>query len=141
MSDFAVGVVLGQRKDKKSCGIYYASRTLNKAQMNYATFEKELHVIIFAFEKFRSYHVNSKLVVYIDHAAIRYLMSKKDVKPRLIRWILLLQEFDIEIKNKMGTKNFIVDHLSKITQEIKDDITDEVPIDDCFPDEHLLAIS
>ncbi|XP_010535284.1 PREDICTED: uncharacterized protein LOC104810635 [Tarenaya hassleriana] len=84
-SDFAVGVVLGQRRDRKLHAIYYASRTLDDAQMNYSTTEKELLAIVFAFEKFRSYFVGSKVIVYTDHAALRYLLSKKDAKPRLIR--------------------------------------------------------
>ena len=70
--------------------IYYASRTLNDAQMNYTTTEKELLAIIFALEKFWSYLIGSKVIVHTDHSALRYLMMKKDSKPRLIRWILLL---------------------------------------------------
>jgi hypothetical protein len=66
-------------------------------QLNYATTEKELLAVVFAFEKFRSYIMNSKVIVYIDHTAIKYLLAKKDAKTRLIRWILLLQEFDVEI--------------------------------------------
>ena len=81
-SDYAVGAVLGQRKEGKVNAIYYASKTLNEAQVNYATTEKELLVVVFAFEKFRSYIVNSKVITY--HAAIKYLLSKKDAKPRLI---------------------------------------------------------
>ncbi|OAO89360.1 hypothetical protein AXX17_ATUG01260, partial [Arabidopsis thaliana] len=95
-SDFAVGAVLGHIKDKKIHVIYYATRTLDDAQKNYATKEKELLVVVFAFEKFISYLVGSKVIVHTDHAAMKYLMQKKDAKPRLLRWILLLQEFDIE---------------------------------------------
>ena len=84
--------------------IYYASKTLNEAQVNYATMEKELLAMVFAYEKFRSYIVNSKVIVYTDHAAIKYLLSMKDAKPRLIRWILLLQEFDVEIRTRKGRK-------------------------------------
>jgi hypothetical protein len=86
-SDYAVGTVLGQQKEGKVYAIYYASKTLNGAQLNYATTEKELLAIVFAFEK--SYIVNSKVIVYIDHVAIKYLLSKMDAKPSLIRWILL----------------------------------------------------
>ncbi|XP_058005376.1 uncharacterized protein LOC110668858 [Hevea brasiliensis] len=89
-SDFVVGVVLGQKKEKRSYTIYYASKTLDDAQVNYATTEKEFLAVVFAMEKFRSYLVGSKVIVYTDHAAIRYLMNKKEAKPRLIRWVLLL---------------------------------------------------
>ena len=94
-SDFSVGAVLGQKKDKKVHAVYYASRTLDEAQRNYATTEKELLVVVYAFEKFCQYLVGSRVIVHTDHAAIKYLMQKKDTKPRLLRWILLLQEFDI----------------------------------------------
>jgi hypothetical protein len=103
-SDYVVGVVLGQRKEGRVHTIYNASKTLSKAQLNYATTEKELLGVVFAFEKFRSYIVNSKVIVYTDHAAIKYLLAKKDAKPRLIRWILLFQEFDVEIHDKRGWK-------------------------------------
>nr|KYP42550.1 Retrovirus-related Pol polyprotein from transposon 17.6 [Cajanus cajan] len=89
-SDYAVGVVLGQRKNKIFHVIHYASKVLNETQMNYATTEKELLAIVYALEKFRSYLIGSKITVFTDHAAIKYLLTKSDSKPRLIRWILLL---------------------------------------------------
>jgi hypothetical protein len=137
-SDYAVGAVLGQRKDKKPYVIYYASKTLNSAQMNYTTTEKELLAVVFACDKFRSYLVGSPVVVFSDHAALKYLLSKKDSKARLVRWILLLQEFDITIKDKKGTENVVADHLSRLTTDSRSDIT---PIDDYFPDESLFSVS
>ncbi|CAN6698251.1 unnamed protein product [Malus baccata var. baccata] len=113
-SDYAVGAVLGQRKDKLPQIIYYASRTLNDAQLNYATTEKELLAVVFALENLRSYLVGAKVIVFTDHATLKYLLSKKDAKPRLIRWILLLQEFDIEIRDKNGNENVVADHLSRL---------------------------
>ncbi|KAL9360379.1 hypothetical protein Peur_037762 [Populus x canadensis] len=132
------GAVLGQRKDKKPYVIYYASKTLNSAQMNYTTTEKELLAVVFACEKFRSYLVGSPVIVFSDHAALKYLLSKKDSKARLVRWILLLQEFDITIKDKKGTENVVADHLSRLTTDSRSDIT---PIDDYFPDESLFSVS
>ncbi|CAL9012082.1 unnamed protein product, partial [Prunus brigantina] len=88
-SNYALGAVLGQRVNKLPHVIYYASRTLNDAQLNYSTTEKELLAVIFALEKFRSYLVGSKVIVYSDHAALRYLLTKKDAKPRLLRWDVL----------------------------------------------------
>ncbi|GKD58658.1 retrovirus-related pol polyprotein from transposon 17.6, partial [Tanacetum coccineum] len=91
-----VGAVLEQRKNKHFQPIHYASKTMNEAQTHYTTTEKELLAVVYAFEKFRSYLVMSKSIVYTDHSAIKYLFAKKDAKARLMRWILLLQEFDIE---------------------------------------------
>jgi hypothetical protein len=131
-SDYAVGAVLGQRKEGKVHAIYYASKTLNGAQFNYATTEKKFLAIVFVFEKFRSYIVNSKVIVYTDHVAIKYLFSKKDAKPRLIKWILLLQEFDVEIRDKKGSENVVADHLSRMNCE-----DDKDPIEDKMRDDHL----
>jgi hypothetical protein len=138
-SDYAVGAVLGQRKDKLPHVIYYGSRTLNDAQLNYSTTEKELLAVIFALEKFRSYLIGSKVVVYTDHAALKYLLSKKEAKPRLIRWVLLLQEFDLEIRDKKGAENVVADHLSRLTQ-VNEDKKDVLPLNESFPDEQLFTI-
>jgi len=137
-NDYAVGVVLGQRIDKKPYVIYYASKTLNNAQMNYTTIEKELLTVVFACKTFRSYLVGSLVVVFSDHAALKDLLSKKDSKARLVRWILLLQEFDITIKDKKDTENVVADHLSRLTTVSRSDIT---PINDYFPDESSLSVS
>ena len=99
-SDYVVGAVLGQTKDRKHHAIAYASKTLTGPQLNYATTEKEILAVVFAIDEFKSYLVGAKVIVYTDHAALKYLLTKKDAKPRLIRWILLLQEFNLEIKKE-----------------------------------------
>jgi hypothetical protein len=89
-SDYAIGLVLGQSKDKNHYAISYTSKTLTRPQLNYATTEKELLAVVFSIERFRSYLVGAKVIVYIDHASLNYLLMKKDAKPRLIQWIILL---------------------------------------------------
>ncbi|CAN6573169.1 unnamed protein product [Malus baccata var. baccata] len=133
--DYALGAVLGQRKNKQPHVIYYASRTLNDAQLNYSTTEKELLAVVFALDKFRSYLIGTKVIVFTDHAALKYLFTKKEAKPRLIRWMLLLQEFDIEIRDKKGCENVVADHLSRLVRE-----EESLPISETFPDEQLLSI-
>nr|GEU84321.1 hypothetical protein [Tanacetum cinerariifolium] len=114
-SDYAIGVVLGQRIDKHFKPIHYASKTMNEAQENYTTTEKELLVIVFAFNKF--------------HA-----------KPRLIQWILLLQEVDIKIRDNKGVENLAADHLSRLENPDLGKLT-RAEIWDLFPKEQLMAIS
>nr|GFA65977.1 DNA-directed DNA polymerase [Tanacetum cinerariifolium] len=89
-SDFAIGAVLGKRIEKHFRPIHYASKTMTQAETNYMTTEKEMLAVVYAFEKFRSYLIMNKSVVYTDHSALKYLFSKKDAKARLLRWILLL---------------------------------------------------
>jgi hypothetical protein len=132
-SDCAVGTVLGQRNEGRAHAVYYTSKSLNDAQLNYATTEKELLAVVFAFDKSRSYIVNSKVIVYTDHAAIKYLLAKKDAKPRLIRWILLLQEFDVEIRDTKGVENVVADHLSRMNRGQDD----KEPTEDKMRDDHL----
>ncbi|XP_057251835.1 uncharacterized protein LOC130591893 [Beta vulgaris subsp. vulgaris] len=136
-SDYAVGAVLGQRKNKVLHAIYYASKTLDEAQVNYATTEKELLAIVYALDKFRTYLIGSKVIVHTDHAALKYLLAKKEAKSRLIRWIMLLQEFDLELRDKKGVENVVADHLSRLRFESSAD----GPIDDAFPDDHLFVVS
>ncbi|XP_059302275.1 uncharacterized protein LOC132054249 [Lycium ferocissimum] len=138
-SGFMVGPVLGQRHNKIMHLIYYASRTLNAAHMNYTVTEQELLAIVYAFENFRSYLLGSKVVVYTDHAVLRYLMEKKEAKPRLIRWVLLLQEFDFEVKDRKGSENQVADHLSRLEETGVP--AEELDIEDAFPDEQVLEVS
>ncbi|RVW60833.1 Retrovirus-related Pol polyprotein from transposon 17.6 [Vitis vinifera] len=135
-SDLAMGAVLGQREDGKPYVIYYASRTLNEAQKNYTTTEKELLAVVFALDKFRAYLVGSSIVVFTDHSALKYLLTKQDAKARLIRWILLLQEFNLQIRDKKGVENVVADHLSRLV--IAHD-SHGLPINDDFPEESLMS--
>ncbi|CAN6720990.1 unnamed protein product [Malus baccata var. baccata] len=102
-SDYAIGAVLGQRKNK--------------------------------LPHFRSYLIGTKVIVFTDHAALKYLFTKKEANPRLIRWMLLLQEFDIEIRDKKGSENVVVDHLSRMVHN-----EESLPIVETFPDEQLMSI-
>nr|GEU85748.1 reverse transcriptase domain-containing protein [Tanacetum cinerariifolium] len=111
--------VLGQCKTKHFQPIHYASKTMNEAQIHYTMTEKEMLTVVYAFEKFRPYLVLSKSIVYTDHSDLKYLLSKQDAKPRLLWWVLLLQEFDIIIRDKKGMKNlnenFPLETLGKIS--------------------------
>ena len=117
-SDYVMGAVLGQRIDKMFKPIYYARKTFNEAQDNYSTTEKGMLAIVFSCENFRPYILGYHVIIHTDHAAIKYLMAKKEAKPRLIRWVLLLHEFDLEIKDKKGCDNVIADHLSRVEKPI-----------------------
>ncbi|GJW51228.1 reverse transcriptase domain-containing protein [Tanacetum coccineum] len=135
-SDFAVGAVLGQRKTKHFQPIHYASKTMTDAQAHYTTTEKELLAVVYAFEKFRPYLVLSKTIVYTDHSALKYLLAKQDAKPRLLRWILLLQEFDVIIRDKKGAENLAADHLSRLENPHQSD-PEKKEITETFPLETL----
>ncbi|GJR57122.1 reverse transcriptase domain-containing protein [Tanacetum coccineum] len=139
-SDFAIGAVLGQRKNKHFQPIHYASKTMTEAQAHYTTTEKELLAVVYAFEKFRSYLVLSKSIVYTDHSAIKYLFTKKDAKPRLMRWILLLQEFDVIIRDKKGAENLAADHLSRLENPHQDKLENK-EITETFPLETLGSVA
>jgi hypothetical protein len=117
--------------------ISYASKTLTGPLLNYATTEKELLAVVFAIKKFRSYLLGAKVILYTDHATLKYLLMKKDAKPRLIWWILLLQEFDLEIRDKKGLDNSMADYLSCLQFEK----SAELPINDYMRDNTLLKVS
>nr|GFB11797.1 reverse transcriptase domain-containing protein [Tanacetum cinerariifolium] len=87
---------------------------MNQAEANYTTTEKEMLALVYAFENFRSYLIMNKSIIYTDHSALKYLFAKKDAKARLLRWILLLQEFDFKVIDTRGAENYAADHLSRL---------------------------
>nr|GEW13009.1 reverse transcriptase domain-containing protein [Tanacetum cinerariifolium] len=101
---------------------------------------KIIDIKVYAYEKFRPYPVLSKSIVYTDHSALKYLLCKQDAKPRLIRWVLFLQEFDIIIRDKKGTKNLAADHLSRL-ENLRKDVFENKDINANFPLETLGKIS
>ncbi|GJT35484.1 reverse transcriptase domain-containing protein [Tanacetum coccineum] len=138
--DFAIGAVLGQRKTKHFQPIHYASKTTTDAQAHYTTTEKELLAVVYAFEKLWPYLVLSKSIVYTDHSTLKYLFNKQDAKPRLLRWVLLLQEFDIIIRDKKGAGNLAADHLSRL-ENPHQSVLDKKEINETFPLETLSMVS
>nr|GEV44488.1 reverse transcriptase domain-containing protein [Tanacetum cinerariifolium] len=139
-SDFAVGLVLGQRIEKHFRPIHYASKTMTEAESNYTTSEKEMLAVVYAFEKFRSYLIMNKSIVYTDHFALKYLFAKKDAKERLLRWILLLQEFDFKVINTKGAENYAADHLSRLENPYEN-VLDPKEINEFFPLETISKLS
>ncbi|GJY49893.1 reverse transcriptase domain-containing protein [Tanacetum coccineum] len=135
-----LGAVLEQRKTKHFQSIHYASKTMTDAQAHYNTTEKELLSVVYAFEKFRPYLVLSKTIVYTDHSTLKHLLAKQDANPRLLRWILLLQEFDVIIRDKKGAENLAADHLSRLENPHQGDL-EKKEITETFPLETLGIIS
>nr|GEV40979.1 hypothetical protein [Tanacetum cinerariifolium] len=132
--------VLGQQKTKHFQPIHYASKTMTDAQAHYTTTEKELLAVVHAFEKFRPYLILSKSIVYTDHSALKYLFNKQDAKPRLLRWVLLLQEFDITVCDKKGAENLAADHISRL-ENPHQSVLDNKEINETFPLETLNMVS
>nr|GEV97062.1 transposon Ty3-I Gag-Pol polyprotein [Tanacetum cinerariifolium] len=145
------GAVLGQRHKKHFKPIHYASKTMNDAETNYTTTEKEMLAVVYAFEKFRSYLITNKSIVHTDHSALKYLFAKKDAKARLLRWVLLLQEFDFkddkarllrwvlllqefdfQVLDIKGAENLAADHLSRLENPYEN-VLDPKEINETFP--------
>nr|GEV34058.1 DNA-directed DNA polymerase [Tanacetum cinerariifolium] len=135
-SDFAIGAVLGQCYEKHFRPINYASKTLIEAESNYTTTEKEMLAVVYAFKKFQSYLIMNKCIVHTDHSALKYLFAKKDAKARLLRWVLLLQEFDFDVLDTKGAENLAADHLSRLENPYKN-VLDPKEINETFPLETL----
>jgi len=101
---------------------------------------KELLVVVYAIEKFRPYLLCFKVIMYINHSTLKHLLNKADSKPQLIQWVLLLQEFALEIRDKKGTENVVGNHLSRLPTSLRDGEKCDVPINDSFLDDHLFAL-
>nr|GFA40881.1 reverse transcriptase domain-containing protein [Tanacetum cinerariifolium] len=139
-SDFAIGAVLGQRHEKHFRPIHYASKTMTDAESNYTTTEKKMLAVVYAFEKFWSYLIMNKSIVHTDHFTLKYLFAKKDAKARLLRWVLLLQEFDFKVLDTKGVENLAADHLSRLENPYEN-VLDPKEINETFPLETLSMVT
>eukprot|EP00253_Pinus_taeda_P016168 PITA_16168 len=135
-SDTTIGAVLGQEEDKKPYAIYYISKNLSPAELNYTVTEKEFLAVIHAVNKFRHYITGYSVILYTDHFAIKYLANKPITNGRITRWLILLQEFDITIKDRLGKENLVADFLSRMPKPI-----DAAAVEDQFPNEHLFVVA
>nr|GEZ06557.1 DNA-directed DNA polymerase [Tanacetum cinerariifolium] len=140
VSDFAIGAVLGQRHEKHFKPIHYASKTMNDVESNYTTTEKETLAVVNAFEKFRSYLIINKSKLHTDHSTLKYLFAKKDAKERLLRWVLLLQEFDFKVLDTKGAENLAANHLSRLENPYEN-VLDPKEINETFPLETLSMVT
>nr|GEX40903.1 reverse transcriptase domain-containing protein [Tanacetum cinerariifolium] len=139
-SDFAIGAVLGQRHEKHFRPIHYASKTMTEAESHYTMTKKEMLAVVYAFEKFRSYLIMNKSIVYTDHSALKYHFAKKDFKTRLLWWVLFLQEFKFKVIDTKGAENLAADHLSRL-ENPHQNVLDPKEINEAFPLETLNMVS
>nr|GEY97876.1 hypothetical protein [Tanacetum cinerariifolium] len=113
---------------------------MSDAETNYTTTEKEMLAVVYAFEKLRSYLIMNKSIVHTDHSALKYLFAKKDAKARLLRWVLLLQEFDFKVLDTKGAENLAADHLSRLENPYEN-VLDPKGINETFPLETLSMVT
>nr|GEU80405.1 reverse transcriptase [Tanacetum cinerariifolium] len=139
-SDFAIGAILGKRHEKNFKPIHYASKTMTDAESNYTTTEKKMVAVVYAFEKFMSYLIMNKSIVHTNHFALKYLFAKKDAKTRLLRWVLLLQEFDFKVLDTKGAENLAADHLSRLENPYENMLNPK-EINETFPLETLSMVT
>nr|GEW15707.1 reverse transcriptase domain-containing protein [Tanacetum cinerariifolium] len=134
------GAVLGQRQEKNFRPIHYASKTMIEAELNYTITKKKMLAVVYAFEKFWSYLIMNKSIVYTDHFALKYLFAKKDSKARLLHWVLLLQEFTFKVMDIKGAENLATNHLSRL-ENPHQNVLDPKEINESFPLEILNMVS
>jgi hypothetical protein len=134
-SDTAIGAVLGKQEDIEPYAIYYISKNMAPAELNYIVTEREFLAVVYAINKFRHYVTGYPTFIHTNHTTIKYIMNKLITNTQVTRWLLLLQEFDITIVDRPGKENVVVDFLSRL--HINDDNS---PVDNSFPNEHLFAV-
>jgi len=132
-----IAAYLGQIDEKFPYTIYFINKNLSKFELNYTVTEKELLAVVHSLNKFRHYTTSYQIVVHTDHVAIRYLMNKPDVNAKIIIWLILLQQFDLTIIDKLGRENVVEDFLSRLDLLIGE----EGMVDHQMPDEYLFFIS
>ena len=135
-SNKAIGATLGQLEEKLPDSIYFVNKNLSKVELNYIVTEKELLAIVHSLNKFIHYNTGYQTFIQTNHATIRYLINKPDVNAHIIRWLILLQQFDLTIFDKQGKENVVVDFLSKLDSLAGE----ERVVDDQLLDEHLFSI-
>jgi hypothetical protein len=135
-SNTAIGGVLGQKEDQQSYVIYFVSKNLSLAEINYIVTKKEFLVVFHVINKFHYYITGYEVFLHTDHFFIRFLMNKPITNGRVTRWLLLLQEFNITMLDRPRKENLAANFLSQIKNE-----DDDIPIDDSFPDEHIFSLS
>ena len=135
-SEITIGAILSQEEDKKPYAIYYINKNLTPAKLNYTVTKKEFLAVIYAINKFKHYITGYPVVLYTDHSAIKYLANKPITNGRVTRWLILLQEFNITIKDRPGKENLVADFLSHVPR-----IDNAVAIEDQFHDEHLFVVT
>jgi hypothetical protein len=135
-SNISIGIVLGQEEVKKPYAIYFISKNISLDELNYTVTEKEFLVVIYAINKFHHYITGYPAILYTDHYATKYLSNKPITNGRVTRWLLILHEFDITIKERPGKENLITDFLSHIPKT-----NDSLTVEDQFPYENLFVIT
>ena len=135
-SDTTIGEVLGQHEEKKPYGIYFINRNLSLVELNYTVTENEFLAVVYAINKFHHYITRYQVFIHTNHSTIRYLINKSITNARVIRWLLLLQEFYITIIDRIGKDNVVVDFLAQLTNH-----GEAIPVEDHFIDEQLFSIS
>jgi hypothetical protein len=134
--DTSLGVVLGQRENQMPYAIYFVSKNLSPAKVNYTVTEKELLIVVHAINTFKHYITRYQAFVHIDHSAIKFLMNKTVTNTGVTRWLLLLQEFNINIIDRPSKDNLVANFLSRMIH-----LGDNTPVEDNFPNEIFFSIS